>query len=78
MAFCISAVTLTNCLIDLDTRMSQKLPYQVTKPRSSVTSRDTNRNCLQQVVKTFTNAEGLLSITHAAKLYGVSKTTLYH
>ena len=58
--------------------MAQKLPYQVTKLESSVTSRDANRDRLQQAVEAVTNAEGLLFITHAAKLYGVSKTILYH
>ncbi len=58
--------------------MAQKSPYQVTKPGSSVTSRDANRDRLQPAIEAVTNAEGLLSITHAAKLYGVSKTTLYH
>ena len=78
MAFCIPAVTLTNCLIDLDTSMAQKSPYRVTKPGSGVTSRDANRDRLQRAVEAVTNAEGLLSITHAAKLYGVFKTILYH
>ncbi len=58
--------------------MAQKSPYRVTKPGSSVTSRDANRDRLQQAVEAVTNAKGFLSITHAAKLYGVSKTTLYH
>ncbi len=58
--------------------MAQKLPYRVTKPGSRVTSRDANRDRLQPAVEAVTNAEGLLSITHAAKLYGVSKKTLYH
>ncbi len=78
MEFCIPAVTLTNCLINLDTSMARKSPYRVTKPGSSVTSRDANRDRLQRAVEAVTNAEGLLSITHAAKLYGVSKKTLYH
>ncbi len=77
MAFCIPAVTLTNCLIDLDNSMAQKSPYRVTKPGSSITSRGANRDRLQRVVEAVTNAESLLSITHAAKLYDVSKTTLY-
>ena len=68
MAFCILAVTLTNCLIDLDISMTQKSAYQVAKPRSSVTSRDVNRDRLQRAVETVTNIEDLLSIMHVAKL----------
>ncbi len=78
MAFCILAVTLTNRLIDLDISMTQKLAYQVAKPRSSITSRDVNRDRLQRAVEAVTNIEDLLSIMHVAKLYSVSKITLYH
>ncbi len=78
MAFCISDVTLTNCLIDLNTSMAQNLPYQITKPGSIVTSRDANGDRLHRAVEAVTNTEGLLFITHSVKLYGVSKMILYH
>lgn len=54
------------------------MPYEVTKPRSRKTLRDANRDCLQLAVEDVRIIESLLSIIYVAKLYSLSKTTLYH
>lgn len=52
--------------------------FRVTKPGSGNSSRDEARERLKHAVEGYEKAEGSLSITQAAKLYAVSKTTLYH
>lgn len=52
--------------------------FRVTKPGSGNSSRDEARERLKHAVESYEKAEGSLSITQAAKLYAVSKTTLYH
>ena len=54
------------------------MPFCITKPGSYTTSTDKARDRLKKVVKAYKEGEGLLSILHAAKLYVVSKTTLYN
>ena len=58
--------------------MAQSQQFRVVKSGSWTTSRDENRERLKNAVKAYEEAEGSLSITQAAKLYVVSKTTLYH
>ncbi len=54
------------------------MPFRVTKPRSRTTSRDEARDHLKEAVQAYEEGEGSLSILQAAKLYVVSKTTLYN
>ncbi len=57
--------------------MAPNLQFRVTKPRSCTTSREEARERLNDAIKAYEQAEGSLSITQAAKLYVVSKATLY-
>lgn len=58
--------------------MAQSQQFRVVTSGSWTTSKDENRERLKTAVKAYEEAEGSLSITQAAKLYVVSKTTLYH
>ena len=58
--------------------MAHSQQVRVTKSGSRTTSKDENRERLKDAVKAYEEAEGSLSITQAARLYVVSKTTLYH
>ena len=58
--------------------MAQSQQFRVVKSGSWTTSKDENRECLTNAVKAYEEAEGSLPIIQAAKLYVVSKTTLYH
>ncbi len=57
--------------------MTSNLQFRVTKPGSRITSKDEARKRLNNAVKAFEDAEGLLSITQTAYVYAVSKATLY-
>ena len=54
------------------------MPFRVTKPGSRTTSRDEARDRLKEAVQAYEEGEGSLSISQAARLYVVSKTTLYN
>ena len=54
------------------------MPFCITKPGSCTTSRDEARNYLKKAIQAYKEGEGLLSILQAARLYVVSKTTLYN
>ena len=58
--------------------MASNLQFRITKPRSRPTLRKETRERLNNAIKTYNQAGGLLSITQAAKLYMVSKAILYH
>ena len=53
--------------------MALKLQCRVTKPGSRTTSKDETRKRLTHAIEAYEQAEGLLSITQAVKLYVVSK-----
>ena len=57
--------------------MAPNLQFRVTKPGSHTTSRNEARERLNDAIKAYEQAEGSLSITQAARLYVVSKATLY-
>lgn len=52
--------------------------FRAAKPGSGTSSRDEARERLKHAVEVYEQSEGSLTITQAAKLYAVSKTTLYH
>ena len=52
--------------------------FRITKPGSCIILRDKARDCLKEVVQAYGKGERLLSILEAARLYVVSKTTLYN
>ncbi len=54
------------------------MPFRVTKPGSGTISRDEARDRLKEAVQAYEEGEGSLSISQAARLYAVSKTTLYN
>ena len=54
------------------------MPFRVTKPEAGTTSTDEARARLKEVVQAYKEGEGSLSISQAARLYVVSKTTLYN
>lgn len=58
--------------------MAHSQLFRVTKSGSRTTSKDESRERLKDAVKAYVEAKGSLSITQAARLYMVSKTTLYH
>ena len=57
--------------------MAPNLQFCVTKPVSHITSRNEARERLNNAIKAYEQAEGLLSITQAARLYVASKATFY-
>ncbi len=57
--------------------MAPNLQFRVTKPGPHTTSRNEDREHLNDAIKAYEQAEGSLSITQAARLYMVSKATLY-
>ena len=54
------------------------MPFRITKPGSRTTSRDEARDRLKEAVQAYEEGERSLSILQAARLYVVSKTTLYN
>lgn len=54
------------------------MPFRVTKLGSCTISRDEARDRLKEAVQAYEEGEGSLSISQAARLYVVSKTTLYN
>ena len=58
--------------------MASSQQFRVTKSGLRTTLKDEARQRLQQAVQAYEEAEGGLSITQAAWLHAVSKTTLYH
>ena len=54
------------------------MPFWITKPGSYVILRDKSRICLKEVVQVYEKGKRLLSILQAAKLYVISKITLYN
>ena len=54
------------------------MPFCITKPGSCTTSRDEARNCLKEAVQAYEERKKLLSILQTARLYVISKTTLYN
>ena len=58
--------------------MAPSQQFRVTKSRLHTTSKDEAKQRLQQAVQAYEEAEGALSITQAAWLHAVSKTTLYN
>lgn len=58
--------------------MAHSQLFRVKKSESRTTSKDESRERLKDAAKAYEEAEGSLSITQAARLYVVSKTTLYH
>ena len=57
--------------------MAPNLQFRVTKPVSRITSWDEARERLNNAIKAYEHAEASLFITQAARLYVVSKATLY-
>ncbi len=57
--------------------MAPNLQFRVTKPRSHTNSRNEFGERLNDSIKAYEQAEGSLSITQAARLYVISKATLY-
>ena len=54
------------------------MPFRVTKPGSRTTSKVEARDRLKEAVQAYEEGKGLLCILQAARLYVVSKTTLYN
>ena len=54
------------------------MPFRVTKLGSRTISRDEAIDRLKEAVQAYEEGEGLLSISQAARLHVVSKTTLYN
>lgn len=54
------------------------MSFYVIKPRSCITSIDKAKKRLKKTVQAYKEGERLLSILQAAKLYVISKTTLYN
>ena len=54
------------------------MPFCVTKPGSRTTLRDEARDHLKKAVQAYKEGKESLSISQAARLYMVSKTTLYN
>ncbi len=54
------------------------MPFRITKPESRTSSREEARDCSKEAVQAYEDREVLLSILQAARLYVVSKTTLYN
>ena len=59
-------------------KMAISQQFQVTKSQFHTTLKDKARQCLQQTVQAYEEVKRALSITQAAWLYTVSKTTLYN
>ena len=57
--------------------MAPNLQFRVTKPKPRTILKDEARDRLNDAIQAFKQAEGSLSITQAARLYVVSKATLY-
>ena len=57
--------------------MVSNLQFDITKPRSRPTLRKEARELLNDTMKAYDQAGGLLSITQAVRLYVISKVTLY-
>lgn len=57
--------------------MAPNLQFRITKPRSRLISRKEARERLNNAIKAYNQAKRSLSITQAARLYVVSKVTLY-
>ncbi len=57
--------------------MAPNLQFCVTKPGSHTSSSNEARASLNDAIKAYQQDEELLSITQAARLYVVSKATLY-
>lgn len=53
------------------------MPFRVTKLGSRTISRDEAIDRLKEAVQAYEEGEGLLCILQAARLYVISKTTLY-
>ena len=58
--------------------MAPSQQFRVSKSQLQATLKDEVRQRLQQAVEAYEEAEGALSITQAACIYAVSKTTLYN
>ena len=58
--------------------MAPPRQFRVTKSGWYTASKDEVRERLKEAVQVYEEAEGSLSISEAARLYAVSKTTLYH
>ena len=58
--------------------MAHSQQFRVVKSGLQTTSKEENRERWKDAVKAYEEAERSLSISQAAKLYVVSKTTLYH
>ena len=54
------------------------MPFYITKPGSHITLRDEARDHLKKILQVYEEGEGSLFILQAAKLYMVSKITLYN
>ena len=58
--------------------MAHPQQFHITKSGWHTYSKDEVRERLKEYVQVYEEAEGSLSILEAARLYAVSKTTLYH
>lgn len=58
--------------------MVSQWQFCVTKPKSCINSKDKTREHLNYVIQFYEQTKESLSITQAAKLCAVLRTTLYH